>query len=101
MLSIKLVYSSPRCGAASAATCREAASARNTSSTLGRSGNSGSRRSVPTPRPQGPRVSSRRRARDLGRYQEKELIGDFHMKGQEWQPKGKPDPVRTHDFIDR
>jgi transposase len=31
----------------------------------------------------------------------KELIGDFHMKGQEWQPKGKPDPVRTHDFIDR
>jgi hypothetical protein len=31
----------------------------------------------------------------------KELIGDFHMKGQAWQPKGKPDPVRTHDFIDR
>jgi hypothetical protein len=31
----------------------------------------------------------------------KELIGDFHMKGQEWQPKGKPEPVRTHDFIDR
>ena len=31
----------------------------------------------------------------------KELIGDFHNKGQEWQPKGEPEPVRTHDFIDR
>ena len=31
----------------------------------------------------------------------KELIGDFHTKGQEWQPKGKPETVRTHDFIDR
>jgi hypothetical protein len=31
----------------------------------------------------------------------KELIGDFHMKGQEWQTKGKPEPVRSHDFIDR
>jgi hypothetical protein len=31
----------------------------------------------------------------------KELIGDFHMKGQEWQPQGKPELVRTHDFIDR
>lgn len=31
----------------------------------------------------------------------KELIGDFHMKGKEWQPKGKPESVRTHDFIDR
>jgi len=31
----------------------------------------------------------------------KELIGDFHNKGQEWQPKGQPESVRTHDFIDR
>jgi transposase len=31
----------------------------------------------------------------------KELIGDFHNQGQEWQPKGKPETVRTHDFIDR
>lgn len=31
----------------------------------------------------------------------KELIGDFHNRGAEWQPKGKPEPVRTHDFIDR
>ena len=31
----------------------------------------------------------------------KELIGDFHNKGQEWQPKGNPEPVRTHDFIDQ
>ena len=23
------------------------------------------------------------------------------MKGQEWQTKGKPEPVRSHDFIDR
>jgi transposase len=31
----------------------------------------------------------------------KELIGDFHNNGREWQPKGNPEPVRTHDFIDR
>ena len=31
----------------------------------------------------------------------KELIGDFHTDGQEWQPKGKPETVRSHDFIDR
>ena len=30
----------------------------------------------------------------------KELIGDFHNKGQEWQPTGSPEPVRVHDFID-
>lgn len=30
----------------------------------------------------------------------KELIGDFHNKGQEWQPAGEPGPVRVHDFID-
>ena len=31
----------------------------------------------------------------------KELVGDFHNGGQEWQPKGEPEEVRTHDFIDR
>ena len=30
----------------------------------------------------------------------KELIGDFHNGGQEWQPKGEPERVRVHDFID-
>jgi hypothetical protein len=31
----------------------------------------------------------------------KELIGDFKNAGREWQPKGEPEPVRVHDFIDR
>lgn len=30
----------------------------------------------------------------------KELVGDFFNKGQEWQPKGAPEEVRTHDFPD-
>lgn len=30
----------------------------------------------------------------------KELIGDFKNGGQEWQPKGSPEPVRVYDFID-
>jgi hypothetical protein len=30
----------------------------------------------------------------------KELIGDFANAGQEWQPQGQPELVRTHDFID-
>jgi transposase len=30
----------------------------------------------------------------------KELIGDFHNKGREWRPRGKPERVRVHDFID-
>jgi hypothetical protein len=30
----------------------------------------------------------------------KELVGDFKNGGREWQPAGKPVPVRTHDFID-
>jgi hypothetical protein len=30
----------------------------------------------------------------------KELIGDFANSGQEWQPKGKPEKVRVHDFED-
>jgi len=30
----------------------------------------------------------------------KELIGDFKNAGKEWQPKGSPEEVRVHDFID-
>jgi len=31
----------------------------------------------------------------------KELVGDFKNAGSEWQPKGQPEPVRVHDFIDK
>jgi transposase len=31
----------------------------------------------------------------------KELVGDFKNVGREWQPKGSPEPVRVHDFIDK
>jgi hypothetical protein len=30
----------------------------------------------------------------------KELVGDFHNAGREWQPKGTPEKVRVHDFVD-
>lgn len=30
----------------------------------------------------------------------RELLGDFKNGGREWQPKGQPEPVRTHDFKD-
>jgi hypothetical protein len=30
----------------------------------------------------------------------KELVGDFKNAGREWRPKGHPEEVRTHDFID-
>ena len=30
----------------------------------------------------------------------KEIIGTFADKGKEWQPKGKPVAVNTHDFMD-
>jgi len=30
----------------------------------------------------------------------KEQIGDFRNGGREYQPRGKPEEVRTHDFID-
>jgi len=30
----------------------------------------------------------------------KELVGDFKNGGREWQPKGDPEPVRVHDFVD-
>jgi transposase len=31
----------------------------------------------------------------------KELVGDFKNGGREWRPKGCPEEVRTHDFMDR
>ena len=31
----------------------------------------------------------------------KELVGDFRNVGEEWQPKGRPEDVRVHDFIDK
>jgi hypothetical protein len=31
----------------------------------------------------------------------KELIGQFHNKGREWQPKGQPEAANTHDFMDK
>lgn len=31
----------------------------------------------------------------------KELVGDFKNGGREWQPKGRPEPVRVHDFVDK
>jgi hypothetical protein len=31
----------------------------------------------------------------------KELVGDFKNGGREWQPKGAPEPVRVHDFLDK
>lgn len=30
----------------------------------------------------------------------KELVGDFANKGRERQPKGKPEKIRVHDFVD-
>jgi hypothetical protein len=31
----------------------------------------------------------------------KELVGDFRNNGREWQPKGSPESVRIHDFVDK
>lgn len=31
----------------------------------------------------------------------RELVGDFKNGGREWQPQGRPEPVRTHDFKDK
>ena len=30
----------------------------------------------------------------------KELVGDFKNNGREWRPKGSPEAVNVHDFID-
>jgi hypothetical protein len=31
----------------------------------------------------------------------KELVGEFKNNGREWRPKGEPEQVRVHDFIDK
>ena len=31
----------------------------------------------------------------------KELVGEFHNAGREWQPKGNPERVNVHDFPDK
>ncbi len=31
----------------------------------------------------------------------KELVGDFKNAGREWRPKGRPEEVRVHDFLDK
>ena len=31
----------------------------------------------------------------------KELIGEFHNGGREWRPKGQPERVKAHDFVDK
>jgi len=31
----------------------------------------------------------------------KELIGDFKNSGREWRPRGQPEEVRVHDFLDK
>jgi transposase len=31
----------------------------------------------------------------------KELVGDFRNNGREWRPKGDPEKVRVHDFVDK
>ena len=31
----------------------------------------------------------------------KELVGPFKNGGREWQPKGEPEQVRVHDFLDK
>ena len=30
----------------------------------------------------------------------KELVGAYKNKGREWRPKGEPEPVKVHDFVD-
>ena len=31
----------------------------------------------------------------------KELVGDFKNTGRQWRPKGQPEEVRVHDFMDK
>ena len=46
--------------------------------------------------------------RRLGRHEpvisvdtkKKELVGDYKDSGREWHPKGRPEEVRVHDFLD-
>ena len=51
---------------------------------------------------------NRQGARQLQRHQpmisvdtkKKELVGPFKNGGRAWQPRGQPEPVRVHDFVD-
>jgi hypothetical protein len=36
-----------------------------------------------------------------GDTKKKELVGDFRNGGREWRPKGQPEEVRVHDFLDQ
>jgi hypothetical protein len=31
----------------------------------------------------------------------RELLGDFKNPGREWRPRGRPEPVRVHDFVSK
>ena len=31
----------------------------------------------------------------------KELVGEYHNGGREWRPKGQPQRVKVHDFVDK
>ncbi len=52
---------------------------------------------------------NRRVKRQLGARQpaisvdtkKKELVGDFKNAGRQWRPKGRPEEVRVHDFMDK
>ena len=57
-------------------------------------------RAVPLHQRAGQRASGRRGSGGQRGYQEKELVGEYGNGGREWQPRGKPVKVRTHDFPD-
>ena len=59
-----------------------------------------SRRTAPIRRPPGAALLGRRPARDRRRRRDIELIGDFQGARAERQPRGEPDAVRVHDFMD-
>ena len=31
----------------------------------------------------------------------KELVGEYRNGGREWRPKGQPERVKVHDFVDQ
>ncbi len=62
---------------------------------------SGSRCAVPAyQRPGGCGSSGARQPAISVDTKKKELVGDFKNAGREWRPRGNPEPVRVHDFID-
>jgi hypothetical protein len=48
-----------------------------------------------------PHLGEKKYEMDPADTKKKELVGDFKNKGRTWRPKGKPEPVRIHDFIDK